>query len=81
MGRNPKRPYKCKKKAGGRLGEYVWMGLFITRHQEDKRFWAVRDVGDYGPTIEGKFKTLSDCCDVIEKWHKVKNKKHLRLVK
>lgn len=72
MPKDKNRPYKVKQCRGGKLGDYVWNGF--TRHPEDKKFWAVRDVGDFGPSIEGKFKTLSDCCDAIDDWHIARDK-------
>lgn len=87
MNKKKKRPIKCKQVPGGKLGDYVWMGLYITRHPLNKKFWAVRDVGDFGPSIEGYFRTLSDCCDAIEDWlrkrdlsRKLEKRKHFRVI-
>lgn len=80
------RPIRVKNCKGGKLGDYVYLGLFIVRSDCGKCWW-IKDYGNYGPSIKGDFKKLSDCATAIETWLKerdrkrsVKNRKHLKLL-
>ena len=84
-----RRPFTNKTMGSGRRSwdktwPYCWMGHFIKR-TPDKKNW-IHDTGGASDGSGGlgwsekSFRTLSECCDSIERMTKIREKRHLTLV-